>query len=170
MIRLARAEDAGHLPEVERSAASRFRSIADLAWIADSEPTPAEIFRRMIAAGTVWVAEGAEGGLTGFLAAEQAGQDLHIWELSVLAPQQGRGIGRRLVAAARAHAKTAGLSALTLTTFQDVPWNAPFYARLGFGMLPASALGPRLGSILDREAGLGLPRERRCAMRCPLGT
>lgn len=25
--------------------------------------------------------------------------------------------------------------AVTLTTFRDVPWNAPFYTRLGFAML-----------------------------------
>jgi hypothetical protein len=30
------------------------------------------------------------------------------------------------------HARTLGLTSLTLTTFRDVPWNAPFYAKLGF--------------------------------------
>lgn len=163
-IRVAKAEDASLLPEIERSAAARFRSMADLAWIADSEPTPGEVYLPMIAAGTVWVAEDPKGSLEGFLAAEQADAELHIWEVNVLSQHQGRGIGRRLIEAARAYTEAAGLSALTLTTFRDVPWNSPFYARLGFEMLPTSSVGPRLGSILEREAGLGLPRERRCAM------
>lgn len=168
MIRAARTEDASLLPEMERSAAGRFRSLPDLAWIADSEPTPVEAYLPMIAGGTVWVAEGPEGSLSGFLAAEQADAELHIREVSVRPPHQGRGIGRRLIEAARAQAEAAGLSALTLTTFRDVRWNAPFYTRLGFEMLPSSSLGPRLCSIIEREAKLGLPRGRRCAMRYSL--
>lgn len=122
----------------------------------------------MIAAGTVWVAEDADGRLRGFLAAERADDELHIWEIDVLSQDQGRGFGRRLIEEARAYAESAALSALTLTTFRDVPWNAPLYARLGFEMLPTSSSGPRLDSIFEREAGLGLPRERRCAMRYSL--
>lgn len=165
MIRLGRNEDVRKLPEIERSAASSFRSMGDLAWIADSEPLPAEVYLRMITGGTVWVAESTEGSLEGFLAAERADPDLHIWEASVRFQHQSRGIGRRLIEAARAYAKAVGLSGITLTTFRDVPWNGPFYARLGFEMLAATSLGPRLGSIIARETKLGLPPERRCAMR-----
>jgi hypothetical protein len=32
-------------------------------------------------------------------------------------------------------ARQAAYPAVTLTTFRDVPWNAPFYTRLGFSML-----------------------------------
>lgn len=168
IIRLARTEDAMRLPEIERSAASSFRSTADLAWIADGPPTPAEDYLPLIASGTVWVAEHPKGGLRGFLAAEQAGIELHIKEVSVLSQHQGHGIGRRLIESARAHAEAAGLSAITLTTFRDVPWNGPFYAKLGFEVLVAFSIGPRLASILAQEAERGLPSERRCAMRYSL--
>ncbi|CPQ92972.1 acetyltransferase [Bordetella pertussis] len=59
----------------------------------------------------------------------------------------------------------AGLPAITLTTFRDLPWNQPFYARLGFATLQADGLNVRLQAILAREASLGLPAARRCAMR-----
>jgi hypothetical protein len=36
---------------------------------------------------------------------------------------------------AAADAAAKGLRALTLTTFAEVPWNAPYYARCGFRVL-----------------------------------
>ncbi|ETH87020.1 acetyltransferase, GNAT family [Bordetella pertussis STO1-CHOC-0018] len=77
----------------------------------------------------------------------------------------GGGIGGRLVRAAIDAAAAAGLPAITLTTFRDLPWNQPFYARLGFATLQADGLNVRLQAILAREASLGLPAARRCAMR-----
>ncbi|CPQ40710.1 acetyltransferase [Bordetella pertussis] len=75
----------------------------------------------------------------------------------------GRGAHRRCAACLAAAA--AGLPAITLTTFRDLPWNQPFYARLGFATLQADGLNVRLQAILAREASLGLPAARRCAMR-----
>jgi GNAT superfamily N-acetyltransferase len=164
-IRLAQQSDAALLPDVERSAAQRFRELAELAWIADDAVTSADAHRGYIAQGTVWVADDRSAGLVGFLTAEAAGDELHIWELAVRHDFQGRGIGRRLVLAAVEAARARGLAALTLTTFRDIAWNEPFYARLGFETLDGPAIGTRLAAILEREAGLGLPTERRCAMR-----
>ena len=51
-----------------------------------------------------------------------------------------------------------------LRTFADVPWNAPFYARLGFVRDP----GPRhwMAPLLAAEARIGLPGSgRRVAMQ-----
>lgn len=166
-IRLARLEDAEALPPVERAAGQSFRAVPDLAWVADGEPMPVERHRRMIAQGTSWVAEVGDR-LVGFLAAERAGPELHISELSVVPELQGQGIGRRLIAAALARADDDGLTAVTLTTFRDVPWNAPFYARIGFREVPPLALSSRLAAIRADESRHGLPAERRCAMRYPL--
>jgi hypothetical protein len=62
-------------------------------------------------------------------------------------------------------ARDLGLNALTLTTFRDVPWNAPFYARFGFETLAPGELDPRLEAILRAEIAHGIPGDRRCAMR-----
>ena len=65
-------------------------------------------------------------------------------------------------------ARTAMLEGVTLTTFRDAPWNAPFYARMGFRLLSGNEAGPRLTDLLRREAQRGLPLELRCGMRLDL--
>lgn len=162
-IRLAVRRDAASLPAVERSAAQRFREVPEVAWIADSGATSPKVHKHYIKEGTVWIAEDEAGTVVGFLTAERVGDDLHIWEISVSLDYQGQGIGRRLIGAAAAYAHDAGLAALTLTTFCNLRWNAPFYAKLGF-----EALSPgedrRLARILDKEA-TSISGGPRCAMR-----
>ena len=50
-------------------------------------------------------------------------------------------------------AQLHGLPAVTLTTFRDVPWNAPFYARLRVRVI--EALSPGLQAIRDHEQDIG---------------
>lgn len=156
------------LQAIERSAAQAFLQIPDLAWLADGDAMPEERHRAFIRQGTEWVALDADGQAAGFLCAELAGKELHIWELSVSLTHQGQGLGRALLAHAIDTARSRGLRCLTLTTFRDVPWNAPFYQRLGFDPVPAAALDTRLAAILQEEAAHGLPAGRRCAMRLAL--
>ncbi|EHK64154.1 GNAT family N-acetyltransferase [Achromobacter arsenitoxydans] len=166
LIRLARPEDAALLPAIESSAADLFRSVAGLEWIAGDGVLPVATHQRLIAQRTVWVAQAQSGALCGFVDAEVCGDELHIWELAVDAGHQQMGIGGRLMRAACQHARAAGLSAVTLTTFRDLPWNAPWYARLGFREADAPP-GSRLADVLAAEAAHGLPAQRRVALRLP---
>jgi GNAT superfamily N-acetyltransferase len=169
IIRIARPADAVQLPGIERSAGDSFRSVPDIAWVADHPVPPAEFNLPLIAAGTVWVAEDQEAGPVGFLRSEVTGAALFIIELAVARAFQQRGIGRRLIDAAVAHARAAGLAAVTLTTFRHVAWNAPFYARYGFAELDRDALSDHLRRQLhNEEVEHGLPH--RCAMRLQLQT
>ena len=70
-----------------------------------------------------------------------------------------------LIEQAVAWAGQRGLGAVTLTTFTDVPWNAPYYERLGFRRLSGDELTPGLKAIRAREAAIGLDRWPRCCMR-----
>lgn len=168
-IRLTAAADTVHLPAVERSSAESFLTIDDLAWLATDSVLSVAEHRRFAAAGASWVAiagAGASAGVpVGFLCAETAGPELHVWELAVHAAWQRRGLGRRLLQAAIDRARSEGLGAVTLTTFREVPWNEPFYRSLGFETL-GPAPGERLAALLRRETERGLPR--RCAMRLTL--
>ena len=164
VIRQARPEEADALPAIERSAATAFRGSAH-DWIADDQVSPAEFHRPFAEAGLVWVADLGER-LAGFLTSETFLDGLHIWELAVSHGHQGRGIGRQLVQAAIEAARERGLPAVTLTTFYDIPWNAPFYARLGFSQPDPRDLPERLRANLSREAARGLAH--RCAMRLDL--
>ena len=102
----------------------------------------------------------------GFILAEAHATSLFIVELSVHLDWQGKGIGRQLINAVADHAREGGLSSLTLTTFRDVPWNAPFYARLGFDYV--TELTPELRQKREDETAHGLAFDSRCAMRLPL--
>jgi GNAT superfamily N-acetyltransferase len=164
IVRLGQDSDAAFLPGIERSAARAFRNLPNLGWTPGNFVISAEDHLVSIALGTLWVAE-EDGCVVAFLTADLTGGELHIDEFNVRLDRQRRGIGRRLIPAAADHARSAGLEAVTLTTFRDVPWNGPFYASLGFQFVEEAELGPRLKSILDKEAEHGLPREKRCAMR-----
>ncbi|MBO4120230.1 GNAT family N-acetyltransferase [Cupriavidus gilardii] len=168
LIRPATSSDAASLPDIERSAAALFRTVPALAWIADDDVLSADVHLRFIAAGTAWVAVDDTGKVRGFLSAERFDDALHIWELAVHRDSQGQGCGRALVSEAIAHARRQQLSAVTLTTFRDLPWNGPFYRQLGFDPIEGNALGERLTAVLEHERELGLPVHLRCAMRLAL--
>lgn len=164
-IRRTSREDIAALPAVERSAAELFLSIPALAWIVDDPLTTEVEHAELAAAGTSWVAlQGVRP--VGFLLAEVIADELHVWEVAVSRDHQGQGIGRRLMAAAVDAARSRGLAAVTLTTFLNVPWNAPFCQRLGFQPLVPEMTG-RLAALLAEEAARDLPD--RCAMRLALG-
>ena len=105
------------------------------------------------------------GAPVAFLDAEVFGDELHVWEISVHRDWQSRGIGRALLTKAAEYCEGRALAAMTLTTFRDVPWNAPFYATLGFAPVPEADLNARLRQVLAHEAQIGLPAAQRCAMR-----
>ena len=156
------------MPGIEQSAGERFRTLPDLAWLADGSNLEEARYRELVAGGWCWVAEDDEGRPCAFLAAEAMGEELHICELGVVLNCQRLGIGRALVETAIAAATRCRIAAITLTTFIDVAWNAPFYERVGFQRLASDDLGPRLQALLRYEVEAGLPRDRRCAMRLAL--
>lgn len=121
----------------------------------------------LLAQGLIWVAEG-DGEPIGFAACEAFDDALHLWELAVRRDRQGQGAGRALVAVCVAEARARGLRAVTLTTFREIPWNAPLYARLGFVVIAPDALNGRLAADLAAEAARGLDAASRCAMRLGL--
>ena len=164
VIRKTRRDDAHLLPAIERAAGKAFLVLPDLAWIADDDIRSTDHHLGVIATGESWVAVDENDEPVGFLNAEWRGGRLHIWDLDVRHDLQGRGLGRGLIEHAAQAARSRGAEALTLTTFKDVPWNQPFYEKLGFRALDADALSNDLRTILDDEANHGIPRDRRCAM------
>ncbi|BCJ06733.1 acetyltransferase [Pseudomonas sp. RtIB026] len=166
-VRPTLVSDIPLLPTLERSAAQAFRQLPHLAWLADSDVMNEAEHLTFVTEGGSWVAVDGRDLPLGFLCASTTGDALHIHELSVRQEAQGQGLGRGLLDQARTAARLNGLAWLTLTTFDDVPWNAPFYARYGFERIPAPQLDARLQGILAGELAHGLGN--RCAMRLALG-
>ena len=157
--------DVACLPAIERAAGQRFRDYPELAWLADSDGISVEQHLGFAERGLSLLALADEQPV-GFLLAQEHPLSLFIVELSVHLAWQGQGVGRQLIACAGEHARTLGLTSLTLTTFRDVPWNAPFYARLGFERV--DALTPELRQKREEEAAHGFAHGSRCAMQLPL--
>ena len=164
-VRPTRSGDVAALYAIERAAAGRFRDIPEFAWLADGEVISAEKHLEYVERGLSWLAR-VNDRPVGFILTEAHSSSLFIVELSVDLNWQGKGIGRQLIACAADHARTLGLTSLTLTTFRDVPWNALFYAKLGFEYV--AELTPELREKREEEAAHGLAYETRCAMRLPL--
>jgi ribosomal protein S18 acetylase RimI-like enzyme len=109
------------------------------------------------------------GRVAGFLVADIVDGNLHVEEVSVDPAAQGAGHGSALLTTAADAARRSGRPAVTLTTFRDVPWNAPFYRRRGYVELAADELGPELAALVGEEAALGLDPSLRVCMRLTLG-
>jgi GNAT superfamily N-acetyltransferase len=168
-IRAGRAREFDRLQEIERKAGLCFRDLG-MDEIADDEPPSAECLRGYADAGGLWVATAAsDGPPVAYVLSEPVDGCLHIEQLSVHPDSARRGIGRALLEHQAERAAADGLPALTLTTFADVPWNAPYYARLGFRTLAAPQLTPGLREIRARETDAGLDRWPRVCMRRETG-
>jgi len=118
-------------------------------------------------AGLLFVAMVAER-LVGFAYCSVVDSELHLAGLAVHPEFGRRGIGAALVRRVVDAAMARGLSGVTLTTFADIPWNGPFYARLGFHRLAGAGLPPHLAAALARERDAGMTG--RIAMRLPIGS
>lgn len=166
-IRPARPDELPELQRVERAAGERFRGLGLLDHLLDHSLSLLELAAHQ-RAGRVWVAVDDDERPVGFAVASVLGGDgggAHLEELDVV-PRAGRqGVGTRLVATVCDWAASQGFSALTLSTFRDVPWNAPFYARRGFRAVPLAELAPALREVRAREERLGIAMDQRVLMR-----
>ncbi|RLK60860.1 GNAT family N-acetyltransferase [Actinokineospora cianjurensis] len=160
MIRLATSADFGRLQEIEVLAGAAFREVGMPEIAEDGPPTVVEL-AGFVAGGRAWVGEYREQ-VVGYLLAEVVGGCAHVAQVSVDPVVRGRGLGRALVDHLESWARQHNLEALTLTTFRDVPWNAPYYERIGFRTVKPT---PALQAVVDHEATLGLDPTTRVCMR-----
>jgi hypothetical protein len=77
-------------------------------------------------------------------------------------------VGRRLLDEVTAWARTHDLTAVTLTTFHNVPWNRPLYEHVGFVVMDGAEIGPALRALVAEEAAHGLDPTQRVCMRRPV--
>jgi GNAT superfamily N-acetyltransferase len=164
VIEPARADDLAKLPGIEIAANALFAGWA-VAGAVTNDATGMDELGHAHAAGLLWVARTASGEPVGFALLELVDGAVHLEEIDVDPAHGRRGIGRALLDAVVAWAEQAGHPAVTLTTFRDIPWNAPFYARAGFRVLGMGELGPELASLVHEEAARGLDPSQRVVMR-----
>ncbi|MEU9789536.1 GNAT family N-acetyltransferase [Streptomyces sparsogenes] len=168
-IRQSTIEELPVLQDIERAAGLCFRDIG-MDEIADDEPLSLEELAGYQRAGRAWVAVNGDDRAVAYLITDPVDGNMHIEQVSVHPDSARRGLGRALIEHAAGRAAAEGAGALTLTTFVDVAWNAPYYAaRCGFRTLGEDELTPGLREIRRHEAAHGLDRWPRVCMRRDLG-
>jgi GNAT superfamily N-acetyltransferase len=143
-IRPARPSELSLLRDIEMDADERFAAIGFGPFQDDDSVT------HLMQAAAVMVANDPP---VGFATVEIADGLAHLWQVSVRPSSERQGIGTALVTAACDWATSEGYAGMTLTTYRDVPWNGPFYRRLGFRTL--THLTPELRAIREQEIALG---------------
>jgi GNAT superfamily N-acetyltransferase len=149
-IRAATPDDLPLLVEIERRAGRAFAAHG-LPEIADDDPGTPEELEVYRAAGAAWVAADGDDGPVAYILTAEIDDGVHVEQVSVDPAHAGQGIGAALIDHVAGIAAAAGRRALTLTTFRDIPWNAPYYARLGFAELPEPEWGPQLRALVALE-------------------
>lgn len=163
MIRLAEPADLPRLQEIEVAAGSIFRSVG-MDEIADDPAPEIAWFEQYRADGRMWVWAAPGEPAAAFCAVEIVDGNAHVEQVSVHPDHGRRGLGAQLVDHVAEWARDRGLPEITLTTFADVPWNGPYYSRLGFVTVADADLGPGLLAVRAHETGRGLDRWPRIVM------
>jgi len=162
-ITLARARDVPALAAIERAADRLLEDLLPASLL--GETTDEHELREAQIGGRLWVAL-ADDTPVGFALVELLDADRpHLEELDVHPDHGQRGIGSALVRAVLAWLEASRHGELTLTTFREVPWNMPFYARLGFEEIPAAEIPPELAAVVRDEEAHGLDPALRTVMR-----
>ena len=136
-----------------RSSATAGRAFADhgLPEIAAADPGTVAELEPYRAAGAAWVAVDDTDPPIAYILTAELDDGIHVDQVSVDPAHAARGIGAALIDHVAGLARASGRTAVTLTTFRDIPWNAPYYARLGFRELPEQEWGPQLRARVAHE-------------------
>ncbi len=162
-IELARLQDIPYLASIELSAATLLQGYAPASVL--EEPTDTKDFLKAQTEQRLWVARIGDFPV-GFALIEMLDEDHpHLQEINVEPTYGRRGIGRALMREICAWLYRASYSEITLTTFRVVPWNMPFYQKLGFEEILDASINPALAKIIRNETERGLDPKERVAMR-----
>ena len=125
--------------------------------------TPADL-ASVISQSDCCVAVTNDGTIAGFAYGHELGGIFWLAEMGVDPKFARRGAGSLLLAEMVRIARRYDHAAIGLTTFADVPFNAPFYARRGFLIADPAAVEPVFTEQLERQNPEGCPLSDRVLM------
>jgi GNAT superfamily N-acetyltransferase len=166
-LRDARPDECSLMQAIELAAAARYASVG-MASVAMSDPIPLAVLAARVASRSLIVAVTPDDAPIGFTVFRPLDGAAYIEEVDVLPSHAGRRIGATLLAGVASRAAGLGLAALTLSTFRHVPWNGPYYRRLGFVEMMAQELTPGLHAVRADNIARGLDETQRLFMRRPV--
>jgi len=163
-IRAARRDELRAIQRIENEADLIFRRVA-MPWVLAMQPAGLRLLDRARRRGWLWVAADGTNRAIGFALMATVGGEAYLHQLSVLPRAAGHGVGSALIDRVCAAALAAGHGTLLLSTYDGVPWNAPFYARRGFCVVSLALYTRAMRDLRDAERRLGHPVWRRVLMR-----
>lgn len=166
-IRSARVEELTLLAHIEQSAAVRFLD-TPYAFLVDAKPMSLDFVQQRFQVGQVWVAVDQQDTVIGFAVTREVDDTLYLQEIDIEPKHGQKGLGYALVDTVRSWAKLSNYDVMSLSTFRDLAWNAPFYSKLGFRILDESELTAGFQQIRRQEREAGLPICDRVIMHCDL--
>ncbi len=167
MIRHPHPHEIKLLPQVENEADLRYRRVG-LGRVVDMPPASLASLEAARLEHRLWVAVSPLNRPVGFALMKFPGDTAWLDQLSVLNRWQGQGYGSALIERVVAAARELGHCRLHLSTYRNVPWNAPYYARRGFKELPRGDWPHVFRMQAMEENRHGHPPWRRTIMRSSL--
>ena len=147
----ATKDDTGILPDFQFEAGLRFASIGMESVANMQAPDRADFESKRKHPETALLVAKHEDTITGFIAVESQSGVGFIEEVSVAMAHAGQRIGASLISAAEKWGLDRRLEQMYLTTFTQVPWNAPYYRRLGYQDCKATDAPPQIARHLKSE-------------------
>jgi predicted N-acetyltransferase YhbS len=164
-IRPTRFEELPLLSHIENSAAALFLD-TPYAFLVNDDPLSLDCVQQQFRAGRVWVAVDCHEIVVGYAIAREVDDTLYLQQIDVEPEHGRRGIGSALIKTVCDWATQQGYAIVSLSTFRDIPWNAPFYSKLGFRPVDEAELSTGFQQIRLKELEAGLPISERVVMYC----
>jgi predicted N-acetyltransferase YhbS len=155
-IRPARFEELPMLSQIEQSAARLFLD-TPYAFLVNDDPLSLDFVQQQFRAGRVWVAVDCHEIVVGYAIAREVDNTLYLQQIDVEPLHGRRGIGSALITTVCDWAQQQGYEIVSLSTFREILWNAPFYSKLGFHPVDEAELTTGFQQIRLQELAAGLP-------------
>ncbi len=166
-IELAGREHLTAIPAIELAASAMF-SEADLPLHIRYRVTDKDLLHEAQRDSRLWVALTDERIPVGFAMTDIIDGVAHLDEMDVIPAFGRQGIGTRLLDTIIKWARDSHFPSLTLVTFRHLPWNAPFYKKMGFESIADCEIGAGLAGLLQEEGNAGIDLAKRVCMKLDL--
>lgn len=130
------------------------------------QPIPMTALETGLASGLLFVMADPFDDPAGFALCSVKQPDLYLDQISVDPKHGKRGLGAALLIHITEEADRRRLKGVTLSTFRDLAWNGPFYARHGFVELPRNRMKAWMKTLETIQAET-MDVSLRCFMRRP---
>lgn len=167
--RLARADEVYEIQRIGLDADIRFEEVGHPEL--SGETIPDDAAERAIRDGRMWVVERVlEQGhdVVGWAVLGRLDGELVLGQISVAQRAGREGAGTALLLALIADARARGEKSIVLNTQSDVAWNAPWYEKHGFVVVPKDAWNEALHKLTEAQTRDGVDWSKRVHMRLML--